>query len=476
MKSAESIEPGSFEVENHYYPRVLNAHLHPVVKFFNTLGNARLAQRYCHLHPEVREGRVTELLTTRPRHFRWAGADLFLATNERGLRRTVVVETNSSPSGQKSMPFADDSPQSGYRKLMETSFLPMLKRRGLPSGGVAVLSDKNPMETRGYAAVLADLIGAPVWWVPWSIDDPDPPARFVDGVLQVRDAQSLWHPIRGAFKYVTQKPWSRIPPVTRTLIYNSSLVCLAGGRNKLMAAKAYDFLNADLAPDQLEIHTPETIWDVAKQEVPLWVERMGGVAVVKVPYSNAGQGVYTITNSEELEAFMSAEHAYELFIVQGLVGNAGWSSQTRDGRLYHVGTTPDRRGKIFAADLRFMVGVSPEGFFPLAIYARRARTALASTIETGRSSWDMLGTNLSRKLEDGTWTTEPERLLLMDSRDFNRLGVGLDDLIEAYLQTVMAVTAIDRMCTRLVNTKNVFRRKMFGHLNPDDVLAAEICR
>lgn len=35
---------------------------------------------------------------------------------------------------------------------------------------------------------------------------------------------------------------------------------------------------------------------------------------------------------------------------------------------------------------------------------------------------------------DGSWGTETERLLLMDSRDFNRIGIGVDDLIEAYMQ------------------------------------------
>lgn len=35
---------------------------------------------------------------------------------------------------------------------------------------------------------------------------------------------------------------------------------------------------------------------------------------------------------------------------------------------------------------------------------------------------------------DGSWGTETERLLLMDSRDFNRIGIGIDDLIEAYMQ------------------------------------------
>ena len=94
---------------------------------------------------------------------------------------------------------------------------------------------------------------------------------------------------------MTQQPWNRIPPLTKTLIYNPVLICLAGGRNKLVASKAYDLYNASQISSGLKINTPETIWDVSQAEVPMWVQRMGGIAVVKVPYSNAGQGVYTIT-------------------------------------------------------------------------------------------------------------------------------------------------------------------------------------
>ena len=51
-------------------------------------------------------------------------------------------------------------------------------------------------------------------------------------------------------------------------------------------------------------------------QIPLWVKRMGGMAVVKVPYANAGQGVWTIVNDEELAAFMLITHHYSAFIVQ----------------------------------------------------------------------------------------------------------------------------------------------------------------
>lgn len=116
---------------------------------------------------------------------------------------------------------------------------------------------------------------------------------------------------------------------------NEIISCLAGGRNKMMAARAYDLYNSELANSNLSVRTPETINNVARAEIPLWVESMGGHAVLKVPYSNAGkpppsvhpppsihtgmlidfsflgQGVYTITNQDELNRFLSADHYYD---------------------------------------------------------------------------------------------------------------------------------------------------------------------
>lgn len=471
----ERVAPGSYKPEAHFYTRVPNAVLHPLVGMFLRLGNDRIATRYCHLHPEVDAAAVRALLGSRTQVLRWAGADLFHVTDERGIRQNVLIETNSSPSGQKSMPLiSEDDDTGGYRRLLEGTFLPMLKRRGLPSGRLAVLYDKNRMESSGYAAVLADLTQEEV--ILAHVPHTEPQAIDLrGGVVHVRDGEE-WLPIRAAVRYVTQKPWNRIPPLTRTAMMNPVLGCLAGGRNKLIAAKAYDFFNADMAESGLRLRFPETIWDVPLPEVPLWVERMGGVAVVKNPYSNAGQGVWTITRPEELQAFLDAEHPYQRFVVQGLVGNLGWTSQTRGQRLYHVGTVPDRHGAIYVADLRVMVGMSPTGPYPVALYARRAPRALAPSLDHAPDSWSMLGTNLSYKLEDGSFETDPSRLMLMDSRDFNRLGLGLDDLTEAYLQTVMAMHAIDRMAVRLTSTKGRFRRRLFGSLVPDPSLQEEIRR
>jgi len=468
------VSPGSFEPEDHYYPRVLNAQIHPLVRFFFGLSNARIAARYCHLHPMVKIESVAAALEHRTKYFRWGGADLFHAASANGTRKMYVIETNSCPSGQKSTPRLEElQEQGGYHRLLQRAFLPMLKRRGLPGGVLAVLYDKNRMEASGYAAALADLTGEDVYLAPCFVDD-DPPRYRIDErrVIEIQTPEGEWTPVRAAFRYVTQAPWTRIPPLTRTLVFNPVLACLAGGRNKLLAAKAYDFHNGNIADTGLRIETPETIWDVGHREVPLWVERMGGFAVVKNPYSNAGQGVWTITSQDELDDFMQLDQRYERFIVQQLIGNVGWSSRTRRGAIYHVGTVPNRKGQLYVADLRFMVGCGVDGFFPVATYARRARQSLEE--EPPEDSWSVLGTNLSIKKTDGSWDSQTERLVLMDARDFNRLGVGLDDLIDAYVQTVLSVTAIDEMCQRLVTTKGRFGRKLFTSLNPDDALVSEV--
>ncbi|MCB0520398.1 MAG: hypothetical protein KDD27_15780, partial [Saprospiraceae bacterium] len=90
------------------------------------------------------------------------------------------------------------------------------------------------------------------------------------------------------------------------------------------------------------------------------------------------------------------------------------------------------------------------------------------------NSWSILGTNLSFKNPDGTWDTDTNRLILMDRRDFNRLGVGLDDLIEAYIQTVLSMIAIDQMAKELMNKEGRFRMKTFKRLNDDEGLINEI--
>lgn len=92
---------------------------------------------------------------------------------------------------------------------------------------------------------------------------------------------------------------------------NEIICCIAGGRNKIMAATAYDMFNSELAGSGLCIRTPQTINNINRSQIPAYIKAMGGRCVIKVPYSNAGQGVYTITNKNELNDFMSQNFHYD---------------------------------------------------------------------------------------------------------------------------------------------------------------------
>lgn len=474
--SVKVFQPGDFEAHHHWYPKALNATIHPMVNFFLNLDQERIINRYCHLHPMVRPDVLAAILSNKSRYFHWGGADLLNVTSAGGKRQMVIIENNSCPSGQKSMPLLDDNREQGsYRWLIERTFKPLLKnnRSGI-KGGLAVIYDKNEMETSGYASVIADVFQEPVYWVPFYQDDPDPKVRFVENVMEIKEPNGAWIPLRAAFRYLTQKPWNRLPLHSKTKILNPIIACLAGGRNKMIAAKAYDMYNADLDGTGLKINVPETIRDVRKNEIPLWVKQMGGQAVIKVPYSNAGQGVFTVVSPKELEKFMEMEFEYDQFIVQSLIGNYNWSSTTKAGKFYHVGCIPDSKGKTYVADIRMMISSTPEGLRPLCVYARRAARPLVDHLKEGADSWQMLGTNLSFKNPDGSWNSDTNRLVLMDRRDFNKLGLGLDDLIEAYIQTVLSMIAIDQMASTLMNKQGRFRMRLFKSLNDDPALLKEI--
>lgn len=476
MKTSSVIFPNSFHPEKHWYPKAFNAQIHPVVSFFMGLGNERIVQRYGHLNPLVDRKKLMELLSYTPQYFRWGGSDLLRTVHESGRSRMVIIETNSCPSGQKSFPLLDEMQEmGGYRTLLESTFKPLVDKQKM-KGALAVLYDKNEMENSGYAAAMAEIFNEPVYLVEWHDGDADAPVKLIDDVIHVLSPEKEWKPIRAAFRYVTQKPWNRIPTSTKTVLLNPVICCLAGGRNKLVAAKAYNMFNAEHQEYGLTIATPKTIWDVNKNEVKLWVRQFGDKAVVKVPYGNAGVGVYTIINQRELDSFMSEEFSYEKFIVQSLIGNYNWSSATHKDTHYQTGTIPSTKGNTFVFDIRMMVASTKNGFQPIATYARKAAKPLTETLTKGSDSREMLVTNLSQKHDDGSWTTDDSRLLLMDRRDFNRLGISSDDLISAYIQTVLAMVAIDTMAIRLMTKKKSFKRKLFGSLNDDPILLQEIVR
>ena len=165
------------------------------------------------------------MLQYKPHFFHWAGTDLFPVVSESGQKKMVVLETNSCPSGQKYMPsVCDENPMRGYEMLV-TEFL-RAANQSVCAGALAVIFDKNVIETKGYAETLAAVSGEPVHLVEWYLDDPNPPVKYIDQIMHVRDASDQWCAVRAAFRYLTQKPWNRLPLHSKTVIFNPIQACL----------------------------------------------------------------------------------------------------------------------------------------------------------------------------------------------------------------------------------------------------------
>lgn len=474
MQKSLLINPHSFNSYNHWYPKTLNAQIHPLVRFFMNMSKEQIIERFSYLNPSIDKEKLRSLLAYKPKYMQWAGTDLMHATTVNGRKEIVVIETNSCPSGQKSFPLLDENQEQGqYLQLIKESFLPLWKKAKIKNGVTVVFYDKNEMENSGYAASIADAIDGPVYLVYYDKSSLNKLVRInpIDNVVELLIGKE-WKSIRAIFRYVTQKPWDRLPIISKTLIFNSILACISGGRNKLMAAKAYGFLNSEIRSSNMKINTPETICDVSKNEIPLYLKRFDFKGVIKIPYSNAGQGVFIITNESELNKFMESDYAYDKFIIQQLVGHREWSSSTDRGSLFQVGTIPSKNNNSYVFDFRFIVHATKDGIAPLAMYSRKAGIPLKENISKGETN-EMLLTNLSIKNDDGTWGSDVSRLVLMDERDFNKLGLGIDELIEGYVQSVLSLIAIDSMAKKLISKKMKFKKKLFASLNDDRKLINE---
>lgn len=449
------VEPGDFEPSEHWYPRVLNSNIHPLVSHFLFLESNQYVERFCRLNPEANPEALSKILAYKPKYFKWSGTDMMHITNNVGTKKLTVIETNSCPSGQKSMPLLSlNVEKGGYKRLIEQTFKPQVKNHQ-EEGALAVIYDKNPMENVGYASTLSDAFKEDVYLAKFEKNDPDPPAKFIDKKLYIKSENDEWVPIRAAFRYVTQEPWNRIPLGSKTLLLNPIEACLAGGRNKSEAYLAYMKFNEKFKEDGIRLDTPKTVLDVNLKDIPKHFEAFGKSMVIKVPDSNAGQGVYTITSEKELEKTMKELEQNDpegRYLIQQLIYSNYIKGADKTDSWYHVGTIPDKKGRSYAFDLRLMMSYTSEGIRPLAIYSRRARLPLNKPLPEGADSWELYGTNLSVKQMEG-WTYDDERLMLYDIRNFATLGLGIDELITGFIQSAMATYAIDQHAIQKFDNK-----------------------
>lgn len=456
--------PRSFTASNHFYDKVFSSKRHPVAESFVQLSRSQLVTRYSQRHEGIDEADVLEVLRYEPSYMFWAGADL-IPFVEKGRQRLAVIELNSCPSGQKSFPFKRD-PSEGYEDMLRRSFLPLAERFSECDGEYAVLFDKNEMENRGYAEALANVIEDPVYCVDLRSDQ----SRLVweGDVLHVRD-DGASVPVKAAFKYVTKDPWTKIPPNSKTFIYNHIAACIGGGRNKLLANKAYEQFNLKQDSDALTIQCPTTIRDVERPELPSVIESFGGTGVIKAPYQNAGRGVHTITSKAELDSFMAEDHGYNTFVVQELLDYEAWGG--RSGKA-QIGTFPSDEDDVFAMDLRMSVIATENGLEPAYFYVRRAEKPFKATPPQG-DSWPMLGTNLSRRVDDG-WEYDTDRLIPASYEAFDKTGLSVDDLMEGFIQAALSLISIDKMASKVMDGDDRYQKEFLQGIYEDASFVDEL--
>lgn len=472
---ATRVSPGTFERTAHAYAHVAPARMHSGALALFSQPPEALARDYAARHAGVDPQALLELIAHDPKHLAWAGGDLLPAVGPRGDRAMVLLEVNSCPSGLKAMPAVPSSaaphlagPLGAYGEVVRAwcTRAANLAHGSPPDGVRAVLFDKNWPEVTGYAAALATHSCEEVWLVPWTEAAPDT-VQAKDGELWIRDAGGTARRVGSAIRYVTGRPWTRLPVDTHTPLQNPISACLLGGRNKLIAAKAYAALNEALHGTGLRIPTPVTHAEVCAEDVPRAVAELGGRAVIKNPYSNAGQGVAVVETTADVDTWRTQPQRYGRFVVQGLIAGA---EDPAPGPYAQRGIQPHGQDGRFAADVRVVVVRSGAGFTPVAAYARHARAPLQSAA----SPWERYGTNLSVRAGDGGWDAESHRLVTLSEADFPALELSAADLVDAYVITVLAAVAIDRFAETLLGPAGEISEAAFRAACPDDALFKEI--
>jgi len=115
------------------------------------------------------------------------------------------------------MPLLQDHDELGaYRSLVEHTFLPFMNEqikagKVLKDGVLAVLYDKNEMETSGYAAAIAEILDEDVFLVECIEEDEQCFRYDENNVLQVKTEDGQWHKVRIAFRFIYEKPWRFVP-------------------------------------------------------------------------------------------------------------------------------------------------------------------------------------------------------------------------------------------------------------------------
>lgn len=103
------------------------------------------------------------------------------------------------------------------------------------------------------------------------------------------------------------------------------------------------------------------------------------------------------------------------------------------GKFYYIGIVFSSKGNVYVADICMMVSYIVEGIRLLFIYVCCVVELLVDYIEGGIDFWFMFGINFFIKEGFNSWGLDINCLFFMDCCDFNKFGIGLDDLVDVYI-------------------------------------------
>lgn len=67
-----------------------------------------------------------------------------------------------------------------------------------------------------------------------------------------------------------------------------------------------------------------------------------------------------------------------------------------------------------------------------------------------------------------------QRVYCVDDDGMKSMGIGIDDVVDVFMQTVYCTLAIDNMCKKLTMEDGELNMQLLKELNPDPRLLAEV--
>lgn len=133
--------------------------------------------------------------------------------------------------------------------------------------------------------------------------------------------------------------------------------------------------------------------------------------------------------------------------------------------------------QLYASTVRIIACSDPSGFKMTAIRAARAARPFTSI----RSEENKLLTDSIETLDEdayitnlGTTGRSESRAIIIDDAAMDALAIGIDDVVDGFMQTVFSIHAIEDMCKRFTTKDGELNLELLKELNPDPQLLAEL--